>query len=468
MAWEPQAGPQSALIDCPLSEVFFGGSRGGGKTDGILGKFALNAFEYGERFNAVFFRKEMPQQDDLIDRARQIYCKVGAHWQDQKKLFTFPGGGRIRFRPLENDSDAEKYQGQNLTHAAVEEVGNYPFSSPIDKLFGCLRGPIPVQLILTANPGGVGQNWIKMRYIDPAPKGMQVLTRNLPNGAKHGYVYIPSRVQDNRALLNADPGYINRLYLVGSPELVRAWLEGDWTVVSGAFFPEFGPQHIIRPFEIPKHWTRIRAGDWGSAKPFSIGWYAVSDGMILPKGSMVKYREWYGMKDGEPNVGLKLTAEEVADGIVKLETIDGERETVNDWVLDPSAFSVDGGPSIAERMGKRKVMWRPADNKRIGKNGALSGWDQLRARLKGDGEPLLYFFSTCLHTIRTIPSLQHDKTKAEDVDTDGEDHAGDETRYGCMSRPITRFDSKKEETKFPIHQTFNELVKSIGRKRLED
>lgn len=48
---------------------------------------------------------------------------------------------------------------------------------------------------------------------------------------------------------------------------------------------------------------------------------------------------------------------------------------------------------------------------------------------------MLYFFSTCTHTIRTIPMLPHDPGKAEDVDTDSEDHAGDETRYACMSRP---------------------------------
>lgn len=60
-AWRPQPGPQKALIDCPLPEILFGGARGGGKTDGILGKYALKEARYGAAFNAVFFRKEMPQ-----------------------------------------------------------------------------------------------------------------------------------------------------------------------------------------------------------------------------------------------------------------------------------------------------------------------------------------------------------------------------------------------------------------------
>ncbi len=97
-------------------------------------------------------------------------------------------------------------------------------------------------------------------------------------------------------------------------------------------------------------------------------------------------------------------------------------------MIDPSCFIEDGGPTIASMM--TPTIWRPADNKRV------PGWDQIRGRLTGEGgKPMLYFFSTCIHTIRTLPMLPHDPGKAEDVDTDAEDHAGDETRYACMSRP---------------------------------
>jgi hypothetical protein len=435
--WAPQPGPQKALIDCPISEIFYGGARGGGKTDGILGKYSIKGDRYGAAFNAVFFRREMPQQDDLIERAKEIYLPLDAEWHEQKKMFVFAGGGRVRFRPLENISDAEKYQGQNLSDAAVEEAGNYPDPRAIEKLFGALRSAagVPTQLILTANPGGPGHHWIKDRYIDPAPMGMRILQRELGNGKMHRYVYIPSRVQHNQILLRADPEYVDRLHLVGSPELVRAWLEGDWSVISGAFFPEFSlERHVVRPFQVPQQWTRFRAMDWGSARPFSVGWYAIGDGSVagVPKGCLVKYREWYGASS--PNVGIRLTAEEVAAGILERE----KEDDVSYGVLDPAAWKVDGGPSIAERMyvstpSGNKVLFRKADNSR------LTGWDQLRARLKGDeGGPQIVFFSTCQHTIRTLPALQHDEAKAEDVDTEGEDHAGDETRYACMSRPYQR------------------------------
>ena len=76
-------------------------------------------------------------------------------------------------------------------------------------------------------------------------------------------IFIPSKVHDNKYL---DDTYVANLYMVGSAELVRAWLEGDWTVVQGAFFDTFGARNIIEPFAIPKEWLRFRSMDWGVAR----------------------------------------------------------------------------------------------------------------------------------------------------------------------------------------------------------
>lgn len=449
-AWAPQKGPQKALIDCPLPEIFYGGARGGGKTDGVLGKYALKAGRYGSAFNALFFRRELPMLDDAIERSHEIYGKLGAMWRDQKKTWTFPGGGRLRFRPLERVADADKYQGQNVSDACVEEAGQYPDPSPIDRLNGVLRSAsgVPTQLVLTGNPGGVGQLWIKARYIDPAPQGFQILTRKLPNGKEHKYVFIPSRLENNQLLMRADPDYVNRLYLVGKKELVDAWLEGDWNAIEGTFF-DWGSRHVLKPFPVPGHWMRFRSMDWGSARPFSVGWWAVaSEDFVspsgwIPRGAMVRYREWYGVEydhSGQvvPNRGLKLFAEKVGEGIKARE----EGEEIAYGVLDPAAFAEDGGPSIARRIG---VPFRRADNKRVARNGAMGGWDQMRSRLEGQdfGDPLglrpmIYCFDTCVDSIRTIPTLQHDAARAEDLDTESEDHAADEWRYACMSRPYIK------------------------------
>ena len=442
--WAPQTGPQKALIDCPLPEVFFGGTRGGGKTDGVLGKWALKEQRYGQKFNAVMFRRTTVSAEDAIERSKEIYEPLGGKFSEQRLRWRMPNGGRVSFRYLENVTDADHWQGRNVTDAWVEEVGQYPHPAPVDRINGILRSAdgVPTQLVLTGNPGGAGQHWIADRYkLIPFAKQPYWLERKLPNGEIHEVAVIPSRIGDNRILLDSDPGYINRLHLVGNEQLVKAWLEGDWSAIEGAFFDTWSEaKHVIEPRELPEHWTRFRSMDWGFAAPFSVGWWAVAGedfdigkGRPAPKGSLIRYREWYGSE--KPGEGIRMDAEQVALGIKERE--DGEE--IAGGVLDPAAWGTQSGPSPAERIITNGVLFRKADNRKIAKIGALGGWDQMRARLRGneDGEPLIYCFSTCRASIRTIPVLQHDPIKAEDLDTDQEDHAADEWRYACMSRPIT-------------------------------
>jgi hypothetical protein len=434
--WQAQEGPQTALISCPVFEVFFGGARGGGKTDGVLGDFLEHADSYGKDAIGLMIRRQRTELVETIERSKAIYTPLGWTFHEQDKMWRAPNGARLRFAYLERDSDAEGYQGHSYTRLYFEEIGNFPSDRPILKLMATLRSGagVPVGFRATGNPGGPGHQWVRARYIDPAPAGFEII-KDAVSGLER--VYIPSRVHDNKFL---GESYVNQLKASGSKELVKAWLEGDWSVIEGAFFDCWDQaQHVIRPFEIPGDWLRFRSADWGSARPFSVGWWAVvgeshlleGTGEILPRGSIVRYREWYGKS--APNTGLKLTAEEVAQGILSREQ-PGEKITYG--VLDPAAFAVDGGPSIAERMAKEGVQFRRADNKRVSQMGALGGWDQMRSRMKGDGErPMIYTFSTCIDSIRTIPALQHDQDKPEDLDTDGEDHAADEWRYACMSRP---------------------------------
>lgn len=414
-----------------MFECFFGGARGGGKTDAVLGDWAIHSDAYGSGAIGLMVRRSRTELMETFERAREICTKLEAHITYQPMRITMPNGARLTFAYLEQDRDAELYQGASFSRVYVEEAGNFPSPGPIMKLMATLRSGtgVPVGLRLTGNPGGPGHQWVRARYIDPAPLGWQVLKD--ADGLER--IYIPSRVGDNIYL---GPDYVQRLKASGSPELVRAWLEGDWSVVSGAFFPEFSMErHVIAPRELPAHWARFRSFDWGSARPFSVGWWAVSDGSInsIARGALVRYREWYGMQPGQPNVGLRMTAEAIAAGILTREAGDGHLV----GVADPAIFTEDGGPSIAQRMAMAGVIWRAADNKRVSGRGAMGGWDQVRQRLVGDGDgmPMLLMFSTCRDMIRTLPALQHDDARPEDVDTDAEDHGPDELRYACMSRP---------------------------------
>jgi hypothetical protein len=186
----------------------------------------------------------------------------------------------------------------------------------------------------------------------------------------------------------------------------------------------------------------------------------------LPRGALVRYREDYGASS--PGKGLKLAADAVGYRIRSREKDDPRLAY---GVLDPSAFKEDGGPSIAERINKvlldsdpRLAPFRQADNSRVSRTqgrdrgGPMGGWDAMRGRLIGSakidenglvdwskGRPMIYCFSTCTDSIRTIPTLQHDPARAEDLDTNSEDHAADDWRYGVMSRPWLKEPIKIEE-----------------------
>jgi len=450
VAWAPQPGPQALFVTCPVFEAVYGGARGGGKTDASLGDWAIHAERYGANAKGLFVRRTRVALEPTIERAKQIFTQLGAVWHEQKSRFSWPNGAILYFRYLERDADADHYQGHDYTRVYIEELTQFPTDGPVNKLKATLRSAegVPTGFRATCNPGGPGHTWVKSRYIDPgAFKIVRETFKNPFDGSEVelGRVFIPAKLSDNPRLLRNDPLYVAKLQQSGSAQLVRAWLEGDWNIIEGAFFDKWTEaRNVLDPFPIPADWLRIRSMDWGSAKPFSVGWWAVVPddtkvgNRILPQGAMVRYREWYG-STGKPNEGLKLTAETVGEGIKHREA--GEKVSLA--VLDPAAFAEDGGPSIAERMRRVGVQFRPADNKRVPGNGAMGGWDQMRGRINGPcdedgepvGEPMLYVFKTCRDFIRTVPVMQHDPNRPEDVDTDGEDHAADEARYACMSRP---------------------------------
>lgn len=466
--WRPQEGPQTHLIECPVEEVFFGGARGGGKTEGSLGDWIQHSSTYREAAIGVFFRRTTKQLEEVIARARTLFIPLGATFREQPHEFTMPGGARLKFRYLDRDSDADEYQGHSYTRIYVEEATNFPSQDPINKLRACLRSAagVPVGIRLTGNPGGPGHGWVKARYIDPAPRGYKIICETFTSPFDRSVitterVFIPSRLSDNPLLLRNDPRYVARLQQQGSAQLVSAWLKGDWDVILGAFFDEFDSNRHVLGMEwfshIPLGATKFRSFDWGYAKPFSAGWYAVSDGTWgLPAGALLKYREWYG-SPGTPNVGLRMDAESVGQGIKSRE----ERENVNYGICDPQCFVRDGGPSIAERMLKSGVLFRAGDRRR------KAGWDQMHHFLKGrDALPLLYFLECCEASIRTIPTLQHDEADSEDLDTESEDHAADETRYAVMSRPYigkTAGVSSIQYPKTPDQMTINELIANHAR-----
>ena len=235
---------------------------------------------------------------------------------------------------------------------------------------------------------------------------------------------------------------------------MKAWLEGSWDIVSGGIFGDVWLEefNVLPAFRIPHSWFITRSFDWGSSAPFSVGWWAESDGSDIQtmdgswkstvRGDQFRIHEWYGW-NGEPNTGLQMLDQDIAKGIIELELEWGIYGNVEVGPADSSIFDVESGESIADRMSEEVrigdewydgVEWIPAD-KRSGSR--VVGWEAIRLMMrnahppeKGPREkPGLFVFNNCDQFLRTVPNLPRDEKKIEDVDTRVEDHIGDETRY---------------------------------------
>lgn len=386
------------------------------------------------------------------------FRSILAHWVNAKLVrivegeIEFWNGSKIYLCHCKDEKDRFKYQGSEIHLLLVDELTHfseviYRFLRGRVRMVGVnvpekYKGILP-RIICGSNPGNIGHLWVKKAFVNNVVP-MEIRAMHPEEGGMRRQ-YIPAKLDDNPSMTEDDPTYEQRLSGLGSKELVKALRDGDWNVIEGAFFDNWETKrHVCEPFSIPDHWIRLRAMDWGSASPFCVLWGAVcsedlhsDDGYVLPRGAIVIYREWYGSPNSS-NQGLKLTAEQVADGVIEREQYERARNIqIANSVIDPNAFARNGGPSLAERMIVKSVMWRAADNTRVGERGAMGGWDQLRGRLNGEGpmRPMFVVFETCPELIRTLPALQHDPDRPEDVLKKGEDHAPDTARYMAMSRP---------------------------------
>lgn len=445
---------QGDALETKATEVLYGGSAGAGKSH-LVRAAAIMWCGMVPGLQVYLFRR---LRDDLIKNhiegphglrallAPWVLTGLVDMVEDEIRFWN---GSKIYLCHCKDEKDRFKYLGAEIHVLLIDELTTftetiYRFLRSRVRMAGIdlpeqFRGLFP-RILCGSNPGNVGHGWVKAAFIDARPP-LEIEQVSSSEGGMTRQ-FIPAKLTDNPSINPTD--YVSKLEGLGSPALVKAMRDGDWNVVAGAFFPEVSTErHVITPRSLPAYWLKFRSFDWGSARPFSVGWWTVSDGELadFPRGAIIRYREWYGcQRDANgaaiPNSGLRMTAEQVADGIVERERGDITGNRVMAGVADPSIFAEDGGPSIADRMAGRKCYWRPADNTRVARIGASGGWDQVRARLIGDGElPALYVFSTCLDWIRTFPALQHDDGRPEDVATESEDHIGDETRYACLSRP---------------------------------
>lgn len=382
---------------------------------------------------AVVFRRSYGELEDTdIKEAQASYPEKLATYNAGRHEFRLINGSKILFRHCENEADRFKYSGIEIQFLYFDELTSFE-QTIYDFLKTRLRakkslGVVPI-VRSASNPGNIGHGWVKKMFVDAGPY-MEIQEQRIYSEALHKEKVIRTQYIPSLAMENP---YITEDYifeLEQKPEALRnALLMGSWSSFEGMVFQEWRDlsehyddrlwTHVIAPFEIPASWPRYFGFDHGFSRPFSCGWYAMG-----PDGCLYRYREWYGCKPRQANVGLELTPVQIADGILEREHKEIEENIRIMRVADPAIFDKSRGDSVADQMapgfmGRHQgVLFNKGDHAR------LPGKMQVHERLRFDenGRPKLQVFNTCKEFLRTFPTLPYSTKKPEDVDSDAEDH----------------------------------------------
>jgi len=466
IAWRPHPGTsQEAFLACPFWEVLYTGTRGPGKTDALLMDFAKDVGKgWGSDWRGVLFRHEYKPLSDIVRKSQKWYSQIfpGARFlrSQSEYRWVFPGGEELLLRAFKVPTDYEDYHGHEYPWIGWEEITLWPSLECYHVMKSCNRSSrqgIPRRYRATCNPYGPGHNAVKAYFIDPAPAGVpfvaersevdelldevgaEVDTSGLKTLTIHGHY------RENTALMEAQPDYPAVIAAsAANPQQAAAWLSDDWDIVSGGMFDDLWDRgrHILPRFDVPEGWELFRAYDWGSTRPFSYGLWARANGeeatlpdgstFCPPPGSVVRAGEWYGWDGRTPNVGLRMTDTVIGKGIVEREKEWGYHGRTLAGPADSTIFSADPGEtSPADAMAAAGASFIPAD-KSAGSR--VRGWQGMRRMLEEAAKPRpegpgLWTMAHCRQWIRTIPTLPRSDRDPDDVDTDAEDHCGDETRY---------------------------------------
>lgn len=492
VVWKPHPGSQTLALSCPADVILYHGTRGPGKTDAQLMRFRQRVgIGYGKYWKGVIFDREYKNLDDLVAKSQRWFPEFndGAKFLSSKSDYkwVWPSGEELLFRVVNKPEDYWAYHGHEYPFIGWNELTKYPNMILYESMMSCNRSSflpedhpvlrpdgsygyladIPLEIFATTNPFGVGHNWVKKNFIDIAPMGRIVKRETKvfdPRTQEEIVVtntqcHIYGSYRENR---NLSPKYIAELMKITDPNKKAAWLGGSWDITSGGMFDDLWQSrfHVIQPFPIPASWTITRSFDWGSSKPFSVGWWAISDGTQFVdhrgvvrstvRGDVFRFNEWYGT-NGKANEGLRLLDKDIAKGIVLRQLQGGIQDVCIPGPADNSIWDLEDGNSTAAKMAERVVIngqafkgvaWTRSDKSAGSRK---RGWQKMREFFAGsipDPEsgkrenPGIFVFDTCKHFIDLVPTLPRDEVDQDDVDTESEDHMGDETRYFILDQAV--------------------------------
>lgn len=400
---------QMAFLQATADEVLFGGAAGGGKSYGQLVDALRYALQYpGSR--QLLLRRTLPElENSLVRQAGEIFPRALYHYVSTRHTGVFLNGSVLDFGYCDSEADVHRYQSVEYDVIRFDELTHFTERMYL-YLMSRLRGanPFPRQMKSTTNPGGIGHGWVKQRFVDPAPHGQEF------SDALGSRVFLPALVQENKFLMDSDPGYLNRLKQLPERER-RALLQGEWELEEGRFFRRWSyADHVCEPFPIPDHWRRFCALDYGLDMLAALLIAEDEQGFLYVVGEVCR-----------PD----LVISEAAPAVRAL------------WDKGPCFAPPDlwsrqreSGRSIADLFREQGLVLSRVSAARAPGWAMLQEWLLPRRDRDGTLRPRLRIFSTCLNLIRCLPALEWDPHRPGDCRTEPHEwtHAPDALRYFAM------------------------------------
>lgn len=258
-------GPQSWILRSPFTETLCGGSRGGGKSIGLIAWFAMGdpgmpkddvahySYLLEPTFRGLMLRREHSSMADFIDQAEDFFGPLGGKRINNPAEFHFKSGAKVYTNHLGDKNAFEKFRGWNISRIGIEELTQIEELRWYLRLLGSLRSKIRYrnhktfpalrsQIMSTTNPDGPGRVWVAKRFVHVYDSKGKMIPSNKP--MKDPYtgltrIFIPMFRKDNAYLRN-DKEYEGML--LSQDDVTRAqWIEGSWTAQAGLFFTTYRP-----------------------------------------------------------------------------------------------------------------------------------------------------------------------------------------------------------------------------------